>query len=222
MGSTKIVLSEQKKENYIKILKRAQENRSLNEFARNAGLSPGNLSRIMKGQVGTPETLSRIARISPKTSYQELMMAAGYIEEKGKRLESPSDDTERNQVVSIPLMGNNHSHNSIIKKHGGELMFYSSAVFGKGDLLFFEVSDDAMAPLLKTGDHALVNKETHPKDHDIALIRVNRSDILVRRISQVGTKYQVYGDNPLFPPVLVTKANLYIYGSIVQAITKPS
>lgn len=221
MGSTKIILSEQKKEVYIKTLKKAQGQRSLNEFARNAGLSPGNLSRIMKGQVGTPETLSRIAKVSPKTSYQELMTAAGYIEEKGKRLGSSAEETENNQIVSIPLMRNKHSHNAIVKKNGGEMLFYSSSVFGEGDFIFFEVGDDAMAPLLKTGDHVLIDKEGVPQDHELALIRINRKDILVRRISRVGTKYQVYGDNHQFPPMLVTKANLHIYGTVVRAITKP-
>ncbi len=133
MGSTKIVLSEQKKEHYVKILKKAQGQRSLNEFARNAGLSPGNLSRIMKGQVATPDTLFKIAKISPKTTYQELMNAAGYLDGHGKRLASVS---EQNNTVPIPLFGTQHSHNAIVKKHGGQLLFFSAPMIGEGDFLF--------------------------------------------------------------------------------------
>ncbi len=138
MGSTKIILSDQKKELYIRTLKTAQGQRSLNEFARNAGLSPGNLSRIMKGQVATPETLARIAKTSPKTTYQELMVAAGYIEEKGQKLACPSSEAEKERVIAIPLMKHNHSHNSINKKQGENCCFIRRRYLAKAIYSFLK------------------------------------------------------------------------------------
>ncbi|QCH28512.1 helix-turn-helix domain-containing protein [Clostridium tyrobutyricum] len=64
----------------IRLLKLAQGDRSLNAFARHADISPGNLSRIMKGQKATPETLRKIAnKAHNNITYEQLMIAAGYI-----------------------------------------------------------------------------------------------------------------------------------------------
>jgi len=69
----------------IRLLKLAQGDRSLNAFARHADISPGNLSRIMKGQKATPETLKKIAnKAHNNISYEQLMIAAGYINNDDK------------------------------------------------------------------------------------------------------------------------------------------
>lgn len=64
----------------IKLLKLAQGDRSLNDFSRHANVSPGNLSRIMKGQKPSPEILKKLAEKAHNgITYEDLMIAAGYI-----------------------------------------------------------------------------------------------------------------------------------------------
>jgi len=68
----------------IKLIKKAQGDRSLNQFARECGIDPGNLSRILnnkKANNPTPDTLKKIATGSYNgVTYKELMIAAGFMD----------------------------------------------------------------------------------------------------------------------------------------------
>lgn len=65
------------------LIKKAQGNRSLNQFANQCGISPGNLSRIINNknaQSPKPETLKKLAiHAYNGVTYQQLMDAAGHI-----------------------------------------------------------------------------------------------------------------------------------------------
>ncbi len=69
---------------------------SRNEFCRRAGISAGNLSRILHGQRPRPEVLSKIAAAGYGVSYERLMEAAGYLEQPGPQTEDAS---------GIPIFG---------------------------------------------------------------------------------------------------------------------
>lgn len=92
----------------IKLLKLAQGERSLNAFARHADVSPGNLSRIMKGQKPTPEVLKKLAtKAHNDVTYEQLMAAAGYIDtdlssnNKGSdKLDVPKEYSDKYKVTS--------------------------------------------------------------------------------------------------------------------------
>lgn len=58
---------------------------SRNEFCRNAGISAGNLSRILRGQRPRPEVLAKIAAAGCGASYERLLEAAGYLEQEKNR-----------------------------------------------------------------------------------------------------------------------------------------
>lgn len=67
----------------IELIKKAQGNRSLNQFAQHCEIDPGNLSRIINNknkQAPKPETLKKIATHAYNgVTYEELMNAAGHI-----------------------------------------------------------------------------------------------------------------------------------------------
>jgi len=69
-----------------KLIKEAQGNRSLNQFAAECGINPGNLSRIINQkntQSPKPETLKKIADHAYNgITHEMLMKAAGHIERK--------------------------------------------------------------------------------------------------------------------------------------------
>jgi HTH-type transcriptional regulator, competence development regulator len=71
----------------IELVKKAQGDRTLNQFAQHCGIDPGNLSRIINNknkQAPKPDTLRKIANHAyNEVTYEELMSAAGHI--------SPSD-----------------------------------------------------------------------------------------------------------------------------------
>jgi repressor LexA len=69
------------KKSLVELLTLAQGNRSLNTFARQSGVDPGNLSRILKGQRPTPEVLKKLADSAENgVRYEILMDAAGYMD----------------------------------------------------------------------------------------------------------------------------------------------
>ena len=76
------------KKNYdelIKLIKKAQGNKTLNQFALGSGVNAGHLSRILNGNFKnppSPETLKKIANNSRgEITYEELLKASGYIED---------------------------------------------------------------------------------------------------------------------------------------------
>lgn len=66
------------------LIKKAQGERSLNQFALHAGIDAGHLSRIINKKVNsapTPSTLKKIAEHAlGSVTYHELMLAAGYLD----------------------------------------------------------------------------------------------------------------------------------------------
>lgn len=69
----------------IFLIKEAQGDKSLNQFALTCKVNAGHLSRLLKGNFvnpPSPETLKKIANSNNKVSYVELLIASGYLEEK--------------------------------------------------------------------------------------------------------------------------------------------
>lgn len=88
----------------IELIKQAQGDRSLNQFAKNCGIDPGNLSRIVNNknaQPPKPETLRKISSHAQNgVTYEDLMNAAGHIvintsnEENPKNVLTAKDEKE--------------------------------------------------------------------------------------------------------------------------------
>ena len=73
------------KQSLSQLILRAIGSSSRNEFCRNAGISAGNLSRILRGQRPRPEVLAKIAAAGCGASYEQLLEAAGYLEQEKNR-----------------------------------------------------------------------------------------------------------------------------------------
>ena len=74
-------MNKYQKEAFIEMIEYAIGSEKLTHFAKRAGLSAGNLSRIRKGQPATPDTLRKIANASDKVTYFDLLKVAGFSEE---------------------------------------------------------------------------------------------------------------------------------------------
>lgn len=85
-------------EELIKLIKKAQGNKTLNQFALGAGINAGHLSRILNGNFKnppSPDTLKKIAKNSHnEVSYEELLKASGYIDEADLTYEEIIKDDE--------------------------------------------------------------------------------------------------------------------------------
>ncbi|MFT9495486.1 hypothetical protein [Anaerosolibacter sp.] len=78
-------MAEYNKDLLSEILSKAQGDRSLNQYALNAGVDAGYLSRIMNKLRKTPPSPEILKKLAAKAyngiTYEELMVACGYIQE---------------------------------------------------------------------------------------------------------------------------------------------
>ncbi len=102
----------------IKLIKKAQGTKTLNQFALGAGVNAGHLSRILNGNFKnppSPDTLKKIAKNSRgEVSYQDLMKACGYIEE---------NESLRNEETSIYTKENVEKYNRLVENTRIKLLF---------------------------------------------------------------------------------------------------
>jgi repressor LexA len=88
------------------LLKKSQGNRTLNAYARHADVSAGNLSRIMNGQKPTPEILRKLSeKAYNNITYEQLMKAAGYMENKPLSNDFPQYEDKQASIIRIPILG---------------------------------------------------------------------------------------------------------------------
>ena len=204
-------------ENYIYLLKKAMGNQTLNDFAARAGLSPGNLSRIMRGQPARPQTLGQIAAASHSVSYEELMVAAGYMQPGMSLLRG--DGNSGDSMTHLPLVRELHgSGQKFLNNKNLETIAFPSALLGSGTYFLFKATDNGFAPKLREGDILLVDRDRKPEDGEIAVLLCDKNEALVRRLQHDGSRCQLYCDNPAFPPRSERTSSLVIYGTAVRAL----
>ena len=104
-------------EELIKLIKKVQGTKTLNQFALGAGINAGHLSRILNGNFKnppSPETLKKIAKNSHgEVSYEELLKASKYIDE------NDITDKEKNSIYDIDL----NKYNKLIENKRISLLF---------------------------------------------------------------------------------------------------
>lgn len=103
-------------EELINLIKKAQGNKTLNQFALGSGVNAGHLSRILNGNFKnppSPELLKKIASNSRgEVTYEELLKAAGYIE---------NNDLQGDN--SIYNMENINKFNQLIENEHAKILF---------------------------------------------------------------------------------------------------
>ncbi len=71
------------KERFAKLLIKAQGDRSLNEYARQTGISSAHISRLSRGLLETPpnpQTIKQLADYAHGVTYEEMMVVAGHLD----------------------------------------------------------------------------------------------------------------------------------------------
>ena len=200
------------KDVYILTIKNAIGNEKLTHFAKRAGVSPGNLSRIRKGQPATPEILRRIAEASPTVSYDELMRASGYAEMSLNDVVLPL----RNGVIRIPVVTElNLPKQQLLKDESLPYVEDYAAFLPEGsEYICFITNDDAFFP---EGCRVLVDCSKKPEIGNIVLFFANGKTLL-RRLTKTGRSYFYYGDDlKKYPMTPVKKSDIEIYGVAVRA-----
>ena len=206
-------MNDLKKEVYIYTINEAIGDEKLTHFAQRAGISAGNLSRIRKGQVATPEILRKIATASGKVSYDELMRAAGFVSD---RLADGGSKTARNMIVRIPIVYElDRSKKELLEDESLEHDDYFACTFPKGNFIYFVAKDDAIVP---EGSRVLIDVEKTPGNNDTVLFLLDGKIPMLRRVTKIDRSYFYYGnDKNKYPLTPVKKSHMTIYGVAVEA-----
>ena len=201
-----------KKEVYKLTIKNAIGEEKLTHFAKRAGISAGNLSRIRNGQPATPEILRKIADASSFVSYDELMQAAGFAETSFK----DSSSSLRKGVVQIPVVTELHLPKQQLLEDESLPYVEDYAVFLPDDseYIYFIANDDAFFPV---GSRVLVDIHKKPEPGHIVLFLLDGKTML-RRLTKTGRSYFYYGnDLNKYPMTPVKNNEIEIYGVVVRA-----
>ena len=105
----------------VDLIKLAQGNRSLNQFALHCNVDSGHLSRIINLKFKNPPSPDFIKKIASKAqnniNYEDLMKAAGYIQDKEDSLSPVSEDsntynldTKEDMVTAVKELDNEYMH----------------------------------------------------------------------------------------------------------------
>lgn len=145
----------------INLIKKAQGERTLNQFAKHCDIDSGNLSRIVNNknkQAPKPETLRKIAdHAYNNVSYEELMNAAGHI--------AINDNTPQDTTPVLSTKDENDIEKKI-KALKEDLLNTSHGLMLSGN----PVSPEAIESLIETLAYGLrqakiINKKYTPKKY---------------------------------------------------------
>ena len=208
------------KEVYIQTIKEAIGDEPLTHFAKRAELSPGNLSRIRKGQKANIETMRNIAEASKTVTLDDLLRAMDMdsVLKDGKT----GSSGPASGIMSIPVIRELRYPKEQLKEDPDLEWedFYRSAL-GEGDFILFVANDNALSSQLHAGDKVLVDLEKKPVDGSAVLFRLRGEETMLRRLRKSGRKYIYYGDDRfLYPETEVKKSDIEIYGVAVEAVVR--
>jgi transcriptional regulator with XRE-family HTH domain len=149
-----------KNESYEKLLtliKQAQGDRSLNQFALNCNVNAGHLSRVLNGKFVNPPTPDFLKKISQhaynEVTYDNLMEAAGYtVNDIKTELEIPKDYLDKYKVTSRD------------KKQYFESMKQSTAAFFMNDEFDEEDKKELLDTMTEIFWQAKAMNKRKPKD----------------------------------------------------------
>ncbi len=205
---------------FIEILKKCQENISLNEFARISEVDAGYLSRIInkkKKNPPSPGILKKLADASKGiTSYEELMQICGYVS-KSKLSNSL---VSSNNYVPIPIFQNLpdiEEYEDLLQEYHDEHILLSSfhhtyflipLLDDRHNYFAYKLSDESMFPLAGIDDIVIALKTENYDNGKIYLFSLDSETIFVRKIVQKDTEIELQAINPYFPTIKLRKEDI--------------
>ena len=182
---------------------------SRNEFCRKAGISAGNLSRIMRGQKPSPEVLERIARCANATiSYDQLMEAAGYITNK------------RESIAILGSVAAGSPIEAVEDIRGYISLDYECSGASKGNFALKVVGDSMDAAGIPDGSVVIIRPQDKLAEGEIGAFRVN-GEVTVKRnyINKGRILLMPVSSNPEhFPQVYTEEDDIDLLGKVVMVL----
>ncbi len=194
------------------LIEKAIGKSSRNEFCRRAGISAGNLSKILRGQKPSPEILERIAESSAFVEYFELMQAAGYIEAE-----------QQTANAAIPIVGSIAAGAPIeaAENFSGYLKIeYGHKNLGRDCLALNVVGDSMDLANIPDGSTVIVRRQDTLKDGDIGAVMVN-GEVTVKKVFRKDAYLMLtpVSSKPVYQPQIYSpEDDVRILGKVILTI----
>ncbi|MGI6665438.1 MAG: LexA family protein [Christensenellaceae bacterium] len=189
---------------------------SRNEFCKKAKISPGNFSRILRGQRPSPEILLRIAETGQNVSYEALMEAAGYIEKK--------EEIEKEIVAGrIPIYGGAAAGSPIeaVENYSGYIELAYDTHHMSEDTFALKVVGDSMdLANIPDGSVVIIARTGQIKDGEIGAVLVN-GEATIKRIYQNKDHLVLapVSRNPVYQPqIYLLEDDVRILGKVIYSL----
>lgn len=201
---------------FAELLRKAKGNRSITAFGVECRVDPGYLSRFLRQKIDrppSPEVIYRIADKAYMISYEDLMVAAGYLE-TGQELQTIGPQH------SIPRTEKMESAPRKPQASLGELPWAEIRV---DNCFYFLVREDSMnGARIMAGDLVLIRRQQQVKDGEIALVALEKEGNILRRVYKDGDKVILQPENPAYKLLSLDTQEVQVIGKVILVQFNPN
>lgn len=209
---------------YFAKLRKKSGYRSQRQLSIASGVSNGTIARIESGtQRATPDTLKKLAPHLKDVTYEELLSAAGYINDETQKI----IEQQGHGVRMIPVLGVIHAGDPIpAQEQIIEWVPVAESVAKSGNFFALKVIGDCMAggkKPIEEGDIVIVRQQPTVENGEIAVVLwpdVNEAQL--RRVYVRDEHVILRADNPDYAPEIVKHRELRIIGRVVSIMATPA
>ncbi len=138
--------------------------------------------------------------------YQKILKLASILEADIDFLVGRTDSPSTEYSQLIPVLGSVPAGTPIeaIEDIEEYVDYYPNFV-KHGELFALKVKGDSMAPELKNGDIAIIEKQDFIENGDIAVVRVNGEDVTIKRVKPTRNGIRLVPTNPAYDSLEFSK-----------------
>ncbi|NPV27089.1 MAG: hypothetical protein HPY81_06495 [Firmicutes bacterium] len=207
---------------FARLLNIAKGQRSINQYGLQSEVDPGYISRLLRGLVDSPPLPPTIKKLADKAhneiTYEDLMVAAGYLERGNQSIPAtPSVD----EMARVPIYGEVRTGEPLLVLEQIIGYDYVPAKDVKGGEYFFvRVKGDSMiGARIQDGDLVLVRKQPTLEDGQIGLVIVDGKP-MIKKFYRQGNLAILKPENAAYQPIVAPLPEVTIVGEVVEAKIK--
>lgn len=210
------------------LLTEVQGNRSLNEFARNSGVSAAYISKLknkVKKTAPSPIIIRKLASKSGRFSstlgdsvyYTAMMASAGHItsemsSEDFNQLVAGEEEANvlDSNLAKIAILGKIVVNDPILdEKNIARYHYEYSDNVPDGDLFILQAKGDSMEPTIPSGCMVLIRPQKKVENGEIVAVMISgNKEMILRRLKIQGNIKFLMPDNMDHEPIIFTEENL--------------
>lgn len=231
------------KEEFARLLDLARGNRSINAYAREAGLTGAHISRLLRCLLNTPPTPQTIAKLvscaDGGVTYRDFMQAAGYLETSNKAvlleharnvirdLETKkgipgSISFDRSRIFAAPVLGNIRGGPPQYADEELEGYYFVDPIIAgvseNDEVFYLRVKGDSMQPKYQPDDLVLIRRQDYVAEGEVAAVLVSGEEATLKRVYPAGERIWLYSTNPAYDPIMLDADQVTIIGKAVLRV----